>query len=62
MMVKNKIFAIIINYFLIYNLAIKYYRAAMQLVPNIEFVMARKNQQPQQQQTTTTTMEFDNQQ
>jgi hypothetical protein len=34
---------LILNY--LFYLAIKYYRAAMQLVPDIEFRMARKAQQ-----------------
>ena len=38
-------------------LAIKYYRAAMQLVPDIEFRMARKGQS---QPPTTTAMDSDN--
>lgn len=39
-----------------FSLAIKYYRAAMQLVPDIEFRMARKGQQQ------TTTMDLTNRQ
>lgn len=45
-----------------FDLAIKYYRAAMQLVPDIEFRMARKgSSQQQQQQQQTTTMDTDHQ-
>lgn len=39
-----------------FDLAIKYYRAAMQLVPDIEFRMARKGASQQQ----TTTMDANN--
>ncbi len=45
------------NDLLIIYLAIKFYRAAMQLVPDIEFRMARKGQS----QPPTTTIDLSNQ-